>query len=179
MAHLPIWGLGELSHADCERVIKELSAIETREGTIGDGGTEILHSTRKTKVRFADHAYWLSGLLSDFAASANKELGWDYVISDKESIQLAEYGVGHHYTWHTDTFTLSGRPTDRKITTVILLNDEFEGGDFEIRLYGTYKAPLKKGTVIAFPSILEHRVTEVTAGTRFSATLWHSGPRFR
>jgi PKHD-type hydroxylase len=62
---------------------------------------------------------------------------------------------------------------------VCLLNDGFEGGEFEVRLYNDYKAPLVKGTMIAFPSILEHRVLPVLSGLRYSATMWFSGPRFR
>ena len=179
MAHLPLWGLGELSSADCDRVVKELSDIGAKEATIGHSDIETIHSTRKTKVRFAEHSYWLSNVLEDVAKDANKVCGWDYLVDSKESVQFAEYSVGHHYTWHTDTFTLCGLPQDRKLTAVVLLNDDFEGGDFEMRLYSDYKAPLKKGSIIAFPSILEHRVTEVTKGKRYSATLWLYGPRFR
>jgi PKHD-type hydroxylase len=94
-------------------------------------------------------------------------------------VQFAEYGPEQHYAWHTDTFALAGKPTDRKITIVCLLNDEFEGGQFQVRLYNDYTAPLEKGTIIAFPSILEHRVIPVTSGIRYSATMWFSGPRFR
>jgi PKHD-type hydroxylase len=62
-----------------------------------------------------------------------------------------------------------------------LLNDpaEFTGGEFQIRLYSEYTAPLVKGSVIAFPSFLEHRVVPVTSGVRKSATMWLRGPRFR
>jgi PKHD-type hydroxylase len=94
-------------------------------------------------------------------------------------VQFAEYGPEQHYAWHTDTFTLSGKPIERKVSVVCLLNDDFEGGEFEVRLYNNYQAPLKKGTMIAFPSILEHRVVPVTSGIRYSATVWFNGPRFR
>ena len=71
--------------------------------------------------------------------------------------------------------------TDRKITVICLMNDpsEFEGGELQIRLYGDFTPELKKGSLIAFPSVLEHRVTPVTKGVRYSATMWLSGPRFR
>jgi PKHD-type hydroxylase len=48
-----------------------------------------------------------------------------------------------------------------------------------MRLYSEYTAPLVKGSMIAFPSILEHRVTPVLSGVRYSATMWFNGPRFK
>jgi PKHD-type hydroxylase len=121
----------------------------------------------------------LENVFAQQVAKANKECGWEYHLTGSERVQFAEYGQDNHYTWHTDTFTLSGKPEDRKITVVCLLNDEFQGGDFEVRLYNDYNAGLKKGTIIAFPSILEHRVLPVVSGTRYSATMWFNGPRFR
>lgn len=179
MSHLPLWYMGQLGDEMCERVVQELSKNEEREATLGEEGADVNLKTRKTSIRFADQGYWLEGIFERFAMEANKQCGWEYHVTGAERVQLAEYNEGHHYTWHTDTFTLSGKPTDRKITVVCLLNDEFEGGEFDVRLYSDYAAPLKKGSMIAFPSILEHRVRPVLSGTRFSATMWFNGPRFR
>ena len=56
---------------------------------------------------------------------------------------------------------------------------EFEGGQFQVKLYQDYTAPLLKGSVIAFPSFLEHRVIPIESGVRYSATMWLNGPRFK
>jgi len=179
MSHLPIWYLGKLDNDSCNQAIAELSGIEMQDAGMGIDGSQKNHKTRNTNVRFAQQDFWLSKDLSSLAIKANTECKWDYHISGNENIQFAEYGPEQHYAWHTDTFTLSGNPIDRKITVVCLLNDEFEGGQFQVRLYNDYDAPLEKGTIIAFPSILEHRVIPVTSGIRYSATMWFSGPRFR
>lgn len=179
MSHLPIWYMGQLGDEMCDRVVAELSAEEVKEATLGEKGADLNPQTRKTAVRFAPSGYWLEGIFERFAMEANKQCKWDYHITEAERVQLAEYGPEHHYTWHADTFTLSGNPLDRKVTVVCLLNDAFEGGEFEMRLYSDYTAGLKKGSIIAFPSILEHRVKPVISGTRFSATMWFKGPRFR
>lgn len=179
MSHLPIWYMGQLGDEMCDRIVSELHVKETAEATLGVDGAQTNDGTRKTKVHFAVAGYWLEGIFERFAMEANKTCKWDYHVTGSERVQFAEYNPGHHYTWHTDTFTLCGKPEDRKITVVCLLNDGFEGGDFEVRLYGDYNAQLKKGTMIAFPSILEHRVTPIITGTRYSATMWFNGPRFR
>jgi PKHD-type hydroxylase len=115
------------------------------------------------------------------AIAGNRACQWEFHVTDNENIQFAEYGPEQHYHWHVDVFPLSGLPLDRKLTVVCLLNDpaEFTGGEFQIRLYSEYTAPLVKGSVIAFPSFLEHRVVPVTSGVRKSATMWLRGPRFR
>jgi PKHD-type hydroxylase len=179
MAHLPLWYMGNLSGDTCNQIIAELSGIEDKEAAIGVEGTEKNLATRNTKVRFGGSDYWLGDKFQQFADEANRVCGWDYHITGRENVQFAEYGPEQHYHWHTDTFTLAGTPTERKISVVCLLNDEFQGGEFQLRLYNDYDAPLIKGTMIAFPSILEHRVIPVTSGIRYSATMWFYGPRFR
>ena len=181
MTHLPIWYLGKINSDDCETTILELSELQGQAATMGSNGEVIEQTHRNTKVTFAPFDYWLSEQMEQIALQANQACRWDYSVTGREAIQFAEYGLSQHYRWHTDTFTLSGNPLDRKITAVCLLNDpsEFEGGQFKMRLYDEYIAPLEKGTVIAFPSILEHCVTPVTSGTRYTATIWFNGPRFR
>lgn len=181
MTHLPIWYLGKIDSADCDKTIEELKQLEAQTATMGSSGEVIEQVNRNTTVRFAPFDYWLSEKIEQIAAEGNDVCKWDYNVTGREAIQFAEYGFSQHYRWHTDTFTLSGNPIDRKITAVCLLNDpsEWEGGQFKMRLYDEYIAPLEKGTVIAFPSILEHCVTPVTSGTRYTATIWFNGPRFR
>ncbi len=179
MSHLPLWYVGQLGDEMCDRIVSELHLKEAAEATMGVDGDQTNLDTRKTKVHFAEAGYWLEEIFERFAMEANKTCKWEYHVTGAERVQFAEYNPGHHYTWHTDTFTLCGKPEDRKITVVCLLNDEFDGGDFEVRLYNDYNAQLKKGTMIAFPSILEHRVTPILSGTRYSATMWFNGPRFR
>ena len=179
MSHLPIWYLGSLADELCDQVIQELAVVEAKEAAIGIEGTDHNNMVRDTKVSFAPSGYWLENIYGRMVNDANKACGWEYHITSREAIQFAEYAPDQHYTWHCDTFVLSGQPLDRKISIVCLLNDDFEGGEFEMRLNSVYTAPLKKGTIIAFPSILDHRVTPVLSGTRYSATAWFSGPRFR
>ena len=141
-------------------------------------GAVVEHRVRNTTIRFIPDAHWMTGVLNHVGRQANMFHGWNFNIDSSQLIQFATYEPGQHYDWHIDTFILSGQPIDRKISVVCLLNDpqEFEGGVFEFR-DGT--VPLKKGSIIVFPSFHEHRVTPVTSGIRKSATLWLTGPAFR
>lgn len=179
--HLPLWYMGQLPVEVCDLAMAEYMAIPPRDATMGANGEEISHLNRNTTVRFAQPDHWFGNMMRGYGHKANKECGWDYDITDHEAVQFAHYGVGQHYGWHVDNFPLAGLPVDRKVSVVCLMSDpsEFEAGELQLRLYSEYTAPLVKGSVIAFPSVIEHRVTPVTAGLRASATMWLNGPRFR
>ena len=65
---------------------------------------------------------------------------------------------------------LKGIPS---LTMVLLLNDDFEGGEFEM-FDGQKSYPLKKGEVIIFPSsfLFPHAVRPIIKGIRNSAISW-------
>lgn len=181
MAHLPIWYLGSIPADVCDAAVTDFSKLPSKDASMGVDGTEHNHAHRNTSVRFAGANHWMEIYLRNTAFEGNQVCKWDFDVAGNENIQYAEYGPEQHYNWHVDTFPLCGQPLDRKLTAVCLLNDpsEFTGGEFQIRLYSEYTAPLVKGSVIAFPSFLEHRVTPVLAGVRKTATIWFNGPRFR
>lgn len=179
--HLPIWLLGKVHTEICDIAVKDFDTLQTQSAAMGESGENIEQSYRDTSICFANPDHWLGGILYEHAVKANITNKWDYEISFHENVQYAKYGINQHYNWHVDNFPLSGKPFERKITAICLLNDpsEFEGGEFQVKLYQEYVAPLEKGSIIAFPSMLEHRVTPVTSGLRMSATLWAGGKRCR
>ena len=73
----------------------------------------------------------------------------------------------------------------RKLSLTLLLNEGYEGGHFEFTRYGNECIKVvrpefsKAGSIIVFPSHLEHRVTEVTRGVRHSLVAWFMGPPFK
>jgi PKHD-type hydroxylase len=181
MSHLPIWYLGEVPIEECDKAFSDLLAITPKDATMGKDGEAKDHLTRSTTVRFAPKDHWFGQVMLKFGNLANANCNWGWNIDNYEAIQFAEYGEGQHYHWHVDNFPLSGASIDRKVSVVCLMNDpsEFEGGVLQFRLYEEYTPELKKGSIIAFPSVVEHRVLPVTKGIRYSATMWINGPRFR
>lgn len=108
-----------------------------------------------------------------------------YPFFENESIQYSHYNVGDHYSWHMD---IVGRLPPRKLSFTLMLNDDYEGGEFEIGRYScgdhelkteTTAAENKTGTLIVFPSALPHRVKPVTKGIRKSLVGWIPGPPLR
>ncbi|MFZ2736610.1 MAG: 2OG-Fe(II) oxygenase [Burkholderiaceae bacterium] len=181
MQHLPIWYLGQLPEAVIDAAAAEFIALPTRDASMDPQGETLNHENRDTTVRFADPDHWFGGLLYQFGCKANAECGWNYDLTGHEAVQYGEYGPQQHYDWHTDTFVLAQLPRERKVSVSVFMNDpeEFSGGEFQLRLYRDYSPVVKKGSMLAFPSLLQHRVTPVISGTRFSSVMWLHGPRLR
>tara|TARA_R110000868_G_scaffold2913_4_gene19865 strand:- start:4 stop:549 length:546 start_codon:yes stop_codon:yes gene_type:complete len=181
MKHLPIWYIENIDTALCDEIIAECSVRDYEQARMGELSTERNEQYRNTAIQFLETNHWLEKFIKNIANTANQKCNWNYLISENEQIQFARYTEKQLYKWHTDFFLLGLKPTDRKITVVCLLNDptEFEGGEFKVRLHEEYIAPLQKGSVIAFPSMLEHCVTPIITGVRYSATMWLSGEKFR
>lgn len=92
------------------------------------------------------------------------------------------------YDWHMDSMGDSvdkhgvDKSLPRKFSVSLQLSDpsEYEGGDLLIRTgKGFDTAPKAKGTVVAFPSFILHKVTPVTSGIRKSLVVWVTGPAFK
>jgi len=102
-------------------------------------------------------------------------------VHSAEPVQFLRYGVGGFYKPHCDGEALwrSGnrlewrRNTDRDISMVVFLNDDFAGGVLAFPEQGIVVPP-RAGTLVAFPSShhFMHGVTPVTSGERFSLVSW-------
>ena len=102
---------------------------------------------------------------------------YEFEVKDSELPQLLHYGVDGHYMPHCDGESLWKPPgnepliwrksTDRDLSTVLFLNDDFEGGDFVFPEFRVRVRP-EPGMLVCFPSTHEylHGVEPVTKGTR-------------
>mgnify|MGYP001201785972 CR=1 FL=1 len=85
--------------------------------------------------------------------------------------QFSKYTKNNYFNWHQDF--------GRSYTIVILLNDEFEGGNFEmLNMFshgdlGIHDTKLKVGDCIMLPASIHHRVSPIKEGVRYSLTMWH------
>ena len=124
---------------------------------------------------------WLFDRMQGVAQSLNDQTYQYDLRGFSENFQYTVYhgSEGGHYDWHVDHGPLA---VPRKLSMTVQLTDPSEyqgcelqfcaGGDIEI-------APRERGTVVAFPSYVLHRVTPVISGTRRSLVVWTTGPKFR
>lgn len=177
----------ELSDEVIDGIIErcETYPVEDAIVGIGNGGSEYDKDIRRSKIRWVNDDPELRNMIWDYGLIANDNaFGFD--IINKFDIQYTTYHGSNSgcYKWHDDNSFQREGYYDRKVSFVIQLNDssEYEGGKFEFKINGKILSPEgfeKKGSIIAFPSFLTHRVTNVTKGTRNSLVSWIQGPHFR
>lgn len=64
----------------------------------------------------------------------------------------------------------------RKITSIVLLNDEFTGGKLALWDKGErYSFPFSPGDVVMLPSYIQHKVDSIESGLRYTVVSWSYG----
>lgn len=88
--------------------------------------------------------------------------------------KFAEYKVGDYFDWHEDRSSNLYRIG--VFSTVIQLNDNYDGGILEIKNLNGELVPIenKKGSLYIFNPNLLHRITKIESGSRHSLISWVS-----
>lgn len=125
---------------------------------------------------------WLHARLEEMVLQINAQFyRYDlYGLNEPFQYTVYEGAQGGYYGWHVDMGEKNYEP--RKISLSLQLSEpcDYQGGDLELEVGdGPYKAEKARGTLIAFPSYVLHRVTPVTSGIRKSLVIWVAGPEFR
>jgi 2OG-Fe(II) oxygenase superfamily len=115
--------------------------------------------------------------LERIVGDLNREV-WRFDIAGLTMITIIRYDVGDQITLHTD---LQSNACDLKLGVFLQLSpsEAYEGGVYE---YGVSPpAPLSReqGTLLVLPAWVAHKVTPITAGTRYTAVCFAVGPSFR
>ena len=188
-------------------IMRKMDSSEGEKATImTPDGPSADESKRKVKVSALNQDNELSIDTSNMVSIANHRANWNYKIDCQEPFQYLTYDAGGHYMPHIDGYLDQVYVWDdqkrnmsidkvkegyllgkiRKISTVHLLNDDFEGGEFVMyRLKNGDSGviaeeiitPLKAGDCLIFPSCIMHTVKPVTKGKRYSIVSWYGGDR--
>jgi PKHD-type hydroxylase len=203
--------LGALDKKTCNRIIKSRNK-GLEKGSIEEGDSVEITDKEGRKSRKYEHLVnkkkrecdiawindqWIYDLIWPYMEEANAQAGWGYDIKAAESAQITRYKKGGFYVFHndgrSDNLSAYNRPQNnflhgnvRKLSMSILLNDDYEGGDFEFAMLDPVGKKVTKtpdfnklGSIIVFPSFMMHRVKPVTKGVRYSLVSWFLGPPFK
>ena len=201
-----VFNKGAVSVANCNKLKRwaskrwEEASVDTQKGVTDEERKTGRKGDFKpdSKTRISDVAWtseqWVYDLIWPFMDDANVNAGWKYNIKAAESCQITRYKKGGFYNFHRDGYgdhlSAYHRPDNafihdhvRKLSMSVILNDNFEGGAFEFASYGKERCEItpieaERGSVIVFPSWMEHRVAPVTKGIRYSLVCWFLGPPF-
>ena len=119
---------------------------------------------------------WLDQKVAQAVKETNKS--FNFKLKRINETRLLQYKPGGRYDWHQDVIWTETE--QRKFTYIIQLSnsDEYIGGDFQFR--DTNSIDLSRfreqGSLVVFPSLMYHRITPLTQGSRYSIVGWVVGP---
>jgi len=180
MALLPssYWEVQQLfTHAQCDELLTELATLPW------------VKESRRRSILLGEQFRAVYDCVWQRLAEVNKA-SWLFKLDRWMTIQAVRYEPGDDYPWHMDLcFDVKVRAPAIKLGASVLLSkpDAFEGGELEVMLGATHDpvpggpaflAPLERGTCVAFPGYVLHRVRPVTAGVRHALVVHLRGPAF-
>lgn len=183
-----------LSDNECKLVTDYVDAnYKLSPGLNRDNKITINRDSSIAFVEPDDNINWLyDKIIEKILPINNKYQRFDLTHLDR--FQYVTYSEGQYLEYHTDDYfdylQVNGELRDlllRKLSVSIGLNDEYEGGEFEIQNfkgsvgepYSISRFKLKKGSAIIFPSFQLHKVHKVNKGTRKAIVAWFFGPKWR
>jgi PKHD-type hydroxylase len=166
-----------------DAIKKRAEDVALQDATIFSG-EEKNDGIRRSQVKWLSHDNATRQFLWQYIQQANRNaFGFD--IDNVGDIQYTEYDEADegHYDWHHDINWAEDRAYSRKLSITVQLTgeDDYEGGEFsfcEVQ-NPNVNSSKKLGTVLVFPSYLQHKVAPVTKGKRISLVGWFEGPRWK
>jgi len=160
-------------------------------GSFSEGGTMNTSNSSSEGLRKSSVAWItqpkINKIIFDIANLINTKCEWNLGLRECEPMQYTLYdNVGDYYGWHIDQSKPRILPQGkrvRKISMTLWLSEpnEYEGGEFELELYGpdvetrTKLFKEKKGKAIFFLSDMWHQVLPIKSGVRKSLVAWFVG----
>jgi len=174
----------------CEEIVKKMNQAVFETARIGAERQGTMNDIRRSRVAWiSENDKNFSSLYQEIdrlARWANRDW-FDFHLSVLPPLQYTEYDSAYQgkYGRHKDIFWLDQKnPRHRKLSIVVNLTDPntYEGGDFvmyEVRESPSPQKIKKQGTVLVFPAIIDHEVTQVTKGIRNTIVGWYEGPKWK
>ena len=179
----------------CKKILTKGRQKIVEEATTG--GRIKNKAKRNCKVAWISDK-WIYNIINPFIHTANREANWNFQWDWNEPSQFTIYKKGHFYGWHTDQIVHSSKHKNknfngktRKLSLTLQLTDKtkYEGGDLQFGWIDVRKKNLLNivtvneakeiGTIIVFPSFINHQVTPITKGKRESLVNWSIGSSFQ
>lgn len=164
----------------CKRIIEKCESNNPLQAEIGFGDFATVDKSIRDVSRYEMPVnIGIGATLTGIGFNANANY-FKFNIEKSNQCDFLRYDENGHYVSHIDTFIDPALYECRKLTILLFLNDDFEGGKLYLQL-GDKKIypPQSVGTVLIFPSFLLHGVEPVTSGIRRSVVTWLVGEWFK
>ena len=165
------------SQEDCDYMIDYINKQSTRkkghytggEAEVMDESVCMLNISEAYNQKYLD-MFWTAIKIAD-ATTYKYDIKGIY----KNRLQAHRYNVGDWYNPHSDFHPIQ-QFSSVKLTCIVFLNTDYEGGEFSI-FDGTKIEP-EVGKLIIHPAFAGHEVKPITGGHRYSCIAWAVGDTF-
>ena len=170
---------------ECAKIIS-IGLQNLEQAKVSSG--EVESKTRSSKVNFlipSDDTRWIFERIKEVTDNVNDRL-FNFDLRYFSNMQFTSYSTGDYYDWHMDL--LPGETQQlfaRKLSLSVILSNplDHKGGELEINRHAKDGCEIalkpEQGAVVFFPSFIQHRVTPVSQGNRYSLVVWVEGDKFR
>jgi hypothetical protein len=155
-----------LTNDECDSALNKCKNIVLKDVDIRNNAFN-----RKVSVGFVHDLEFIKIRLQDVLKNSININGMEMSV---DYFQFTEYKVGDYFDWHEDRSSNLYRIG--VFSTVIQLNDNYDGGILEIKNLKNELVPIenKKGSLYIFNPNLLHRITKIESGSRHSLISWVS-----
>lgn len=170
-----------LNSDQCDDIVKNYNNNDIYEKHTWSNGKKIdIENDKELDVAYLNNQDGLiifkmiESFLEDYENKFKKSEKASKLINDLSPFRINKYNPNTYMREHFDHIysLFDGEKKGIPILSIlILLNDDFEGGEFKIN---NQNQNLKKGELIIFPScfMFPHKVELITKGTRYSLVAW-------
>jgi PKHD-type hydroxylase len=167
------------SDEECDEILGYAGEFKTPllDGT--DIPNESYTNTKIAQIGLNEDTFQFYNFCTQKASEANKKT-WKFDLSASlEPIDVIQYDAGGSMNWHMDYGP--GMISRRKINIIVQLSDinAYDGGWLDVMTKPVMSMSKTRGTMIAMPSFIMHRVRPVTSGIRRSMVLYCHGTHFK
>ena len=175
---------GPFSEAELDAIAQLGEGLAAKKAPLGGdaegGGYDHKRITTMGLINHTPENAWIYDRMGQAAVALNRHYKFD-LQGFGEHIQYLGYDgdARSHFDWHVDQNPFA---VPRKLSLTLQLTDpaNYEGCDLQFYAGENVEtAPRARGTLIAFPSYVLHRVTPIVSGTRKAVVAWVTGPQFR
>lgn len=166
-----------LTPEQCRETIEYGKQYPKQKAKISDGVLD--ETVRKNNIYSVSSNRGTPAMMTGAAFNINWDI-FKFDITHVSQSDLLEYYPGGLFKNHIDTFLKKDWNETRKLSTLIILNNEYEGGELVINHQSGSVTVTKEnmGDLIVFPSTMQHGVYPVKSGVRYSMINWLLGPSF-
>jgi len=165
-----------LSEKQCDEILKYSIENLKIAPAVVEGG-QVIEKVRKSKISFVNYDKlfpYIKELLINEISKNMVVKGYE-INFENQPFQFTTYEKGEYYNWHQDVLH-RGQGSDRYCSVVIQLNNEYNGGNLEMKKLDDEDVIIQfkrgKGNLFVFLSHIWHRVTEIEDGNRYSLVSW-------